>query len=101
MMGFYRRKLFEAASALVTEGDLNMRLTHAAGILLQIDDDDVPSGALEAFERIRDPLIAGPTITHGEMISRNLSDYEARAAALGVLDLRTCSEAPPPLALSR
>ncbi len=87
LMGYYRRKLFEAASALVGKGDLNLRLTQVAGFLLQIDDDDVPASALEAFERVRDPLIAKPMIAHGDMVPRDLGEQEAKAAALGVLDL--------------
>ena len=86
-MNKYRRKLLEAATALVAEGDLDMRLTHVAGCLLQIDDDDVPPAALQAFERVRDPLIANPMVLSGEMIARDIGQQEARAAALGVLDL--------------
>ncbi|MGI4764659.1 MAG: hypothetical protein ACRYGP_06300 [Janthinobacterium lividum] len=86
-MSHYRRKLIEAATALVVDGDLNMRLTHVAGCLLQIDDDDVPPSALQAFERVRDPLIAKPMVAHGEMVPRDLDQRDARAAALGVLDL--------------
>ncbi|MGI4763834.1 MAG: hypothetical protein ACRYGP_02010 [Janthinobacterium lividum] len=87
MMSHYRRKLIEAASALVTEGDLNMRLTHVAGYLLQIDDNDVPPSALQGFHRLRNPLIAKPLIAHGEMIPRDLANQDARAAALDMLDL--------------
>ena len=86
-MSHYRRKLIEAATALVVEGDLGMRLTHVAGCLLQIDDGDVPPAALQAFERVRDPLIAKPMVARGEMIARDIGQLEARAAALGVLDL--------------
>ena len=86
-MSFYRRKLVEAAHALVAEGELNMRLTLVAGSLLQLDDDDVPPGVLPAFDVVRDPLIARPLVVKGEMVPRNLGAAEARAAALGVLDL--------------
>ena len=86
-MSFYRRKLVEAAHALVAEGDLNMRLTLVAGSLLQLDDDDVPPAALGPFELVRDPLIAKPLVVRGQMVPRELGEAEARAAALGVLDL--------------
>ncbi len=49
MTNYYRQKLVEAVRALVDHGDLNTRLTYAAGCLLQIDDD-VPVGALKRFE---------------------------------------------------
>ncbi len=59
MTNYYRQKLVEAVRALVDHGDLNTRLTYAAGCLLQIDDDDVPVGALERFEFVRDPVSNG------------------------------------------
>lgn len=86
-MRFYRRTLIEAARALVVGGELDMRLTHVAGCLIQLDDDDVPPGALDAFERLRDPLIATPLVVRGAMVPRGLGAAEAGAAALGVLDL--------------
>ena len=86
-MSHYRRLLIEAASALVAEGDLEMRLTHVAGYLLQIDDEEIPPGALRSFERVRDPLIARPMVSPGEMIPRDISQRDAKTAALGVLNL--------------
>ena len=83
----YRRKVIEAASALVIEGDINMRLTHVAGYLLQIDDEDVPPSAMQAFHRVRDPLIARPMVVRGKMVPRELAEQDARSAAYGVLDL--------------
>ena len=56
-MTFYRKRLLDAVRGLVGDGDLNLRLTHAAVHLIQIDDDDVPADMLAAFERVRDPLI--------------------------------------------
>ena len=52
MMRYYRQKLFEAAYALVADGDLNMRLSHVASILVQIDDEDVPASVLETLARL-------------------------------------------------
>lgn len=86
-MSFYRDKLLDAVRALVGDGDLNLRLTHAAGHLIQIDDDDVPPGMLAAFERVRDPLIQTPMVSKGGMLSRDLGPSEAKAAAQGVADL--------------
>ncbi len=79
-MSHYQRKLIEAASALVTESDLNMRLTHIADSLLQIDGNDVPPGALQTFHRVRDPLIAKRMVARGEMVPRDLAEQDARAA---------------------
>ena len=86
-MTFYRQKLLDAVRELVGDGDINLRLTHAAGHLLQIDDDDVPADMLAAFERVRDPLIQTPMVSRGEMLPRGLEPSAARAAAQGVVDL--------------
>ncbi len=86
-MTFYRDKLLEAVRALVDDGALDMRLTYAAGCLLQIDDDDVPPGRLAEFERVRDPLIAKPMVARGEMLARGLDLAEARAAAQSIVGL--------------
>lgn len=86
-MTFYRDKLLEAVRALVDDRDLDMRLTYAAGCLLQIDDDDVPADRLAEFERIRDPLIAKPMVAGGEMLARGLDPAEARTAAQGIVNL--------------
>ena len=83
----YRQKLFEACYALVAEGDLNMRLSYVASILIQVDDDDVPPSSLETFEWVRDPLIAKPLIIKGRMVPRDLTDLDGRALAHAVLDL--------------
>lgn len=87
LMRYYRQKLFEAAYALVAAGDLNMRLSHVASILIQIDDEDVPATALATFEWVRDPLIAKPLVIKGEMLPRDLDPLEGRALAQAVLDL--------------
>ena len=87
MTTFYRQKLIDAVRALVDEGDLNLRLTHAAGHLIQIDDKDMPEDALAAFERVRDPLIQTPMVSKGEILPRDLEPGEAKAAAQGVVDL--------------
>jgi hypothetical protein len=83
----YRQKLFEACHALVAVGELNMRLSDVASVLIQVDDDDVPSGKLETFDWIRDPLIAKPLIIKGEMVPRDLDPQEGRAIAQAILDL--------------
>ena len=98
-MTFYRQKLLDAVRELVGDGDINLRLTHAAGHLLQIDDDDVPADMLAAFERVRDPLIQTPMVSRGEMLPRGLEPSAARAAAQGVVDLlaaETGGSRPPP-----
>ena len=86
-MTFYRQKLLDAVRGLVGDGDLNLRLTHAAGHLIQIDDDDVPADILGKFERVRDPLIQTPMVSRGEMLPRDLEPSAACAAAQGVVDL--------------
>ena len=87
MSQYYRRKLIEAAHLLVTDGDLDMRLTLVVGCLKQINDDDIPPTAREAFERVRDPLMAKPIVVDGKLVPRDLGKAESRAAALGILDL--------------
>lgn len=86
-MTFYRRKLLDAVRDLVGDGDLNLRLTHAAGHLIQIDDDDVPANMLAEFERVRDPLIETPMVSLGELLPRDLEPSAAQAVAQGVVDL--------------
>ena len=83
----YRQKMFEAAYALVADGNLNMRLSHVASILIQLDDNDVPARAFETFEWVRDPLIAKPLIIKGQMVPRDLDEIEGRALAHAVFDL--------------
>ena len=75
------------SSRLPRYSDLNLRLTHAAGHLIQIDDDDVPADILGKFERVRDPLIQTPMVSRGEMLPRDLEPSAACAAAQGVVDL--------------
>ncbi len=87
MTSYYRQKLVEAVQALVDHGDLNTRLTYAAGCLLQIDDDDVPVGALARFEYVRDPLIRKSMVTNGEMVPRDFGPPDAKAAAQAIVDL--------------
>lgn len=86
-MRFYRKKLLDAVRDLVGGGDINLRLTHAAGHLIQIDDEDVPADMLAEFERVRNPLIQTPTVSRGEMLSRDLEPSKAQAAAQSVVDL--------------
>lgn len=86
-MTFYRDKLLEAVRALVDDRALALRLTYAAGCLLQLDDDDVPAGGLAEFERVRDPLIGKPIVARGEMLPRALGAAEARAAAQAIVSL--------------
>ncbi len=86
-MTFYRQKLLDAVRDLVGDGDLNLRLTHAAGHLIQIDDDDVPVDMLAEFERVRDPLIQTQMVSKGEMLPRDLEPAVARAAAQAVVEL--------------
>ena len=64
-----------------------MRLTHAAGCLIQIDDRDVPVGAITEFDEVRDLLIAKPLVSKGEMVPRDLDEAEAKATAHGILKL--------------
>ncbi len=59
-MRSYRETLLDASRALEAEGDLNMRLSQVACLLMLLDDDDVPPHALGAFDRLREPLIAKP-----------------------------------------
>ncbi len=89
MTNYYRQKLVEAVRALVDHGDLNTRLTYAAGCLLQIDDDDVPARALERFEFVRDPLIRTSMVSNGEMLPRGFEPPDAKAAAQAIVDLLT------------
>ena len=94
-MTFYQRKLLDAMRDLVGDGNLNLRLTHAAGHLIQIDDDDVPADMLAASERVRDLLIKAPMVSRGEMLLRDLEPSAARAAAQGVVDLLAAETGDP------
>ena len=86
-MNRYRARLLDALRALADHGDLNTRLTYAAGGLLQIDDEDVPAGMLVEFERVRDPLIGKPMVAKGELLPRDFGPVEAKAAAQAIVDL--------------
>lgn len=72
----YRETLLEAARALMADGDLDMRLSQVACVLIQIDDDDVPPIALEAFERVRTPLIEKPLVVEGRLVPRDLDEMQ-------------------------
>ncbi|MGI3899782.1 MAG: hypothetical protein ACRYGP_17620 [Janthinobacterium lividum] len=86
-MRSYRETLLDASRALGVDGNLNMRLTRVACILILLDDDDVPPHALEALERVRDPLIGKPLFIKGEMVPRDLDAMKGRAVARGLNDL--------------
>ncbi len=86
-MTFYRQKLLDAVRGLIGDGDLNLRLTYAAGHLIQIDDDDVPTDMLAKFERVRDTLIQTPMVSRGELLPRDLEFSAAQAAARAIVDL--------------
>ena len=87
MMRSYRQTLLKASRALSADGDLNMRLTHVACILILLGNDDVPPHALEAFEQVRDPLIAKPLFIKGEMVPRDFDAMKGRVVARGLNDL--------------
>ena len=94
-MTFYRQRLLDAVRGLVGDGDLNLRLTHSAGYLIQIDDGDVPADMLAEFERVRDPLIQTPMVSRGEMLPRDLAPSKAQAAAQGIVDLLSAEMGSP------
>ena len=83
----YRETLLEASRVLGGDGDVNMRLTLVAAYLLVIDDDDVPPTALDAFNRVRDPLIAKPLFVKGKMVPRGFDELQARSVARAFNDL--------------
>ena len=87
MMRDYRETLLEAARALATDGDLNMRLSRVACFLIQIDDEDVPLRALEAFDAVRDPLIAKPLVADGRLLPRDMDELEGLLVARALTDL--------------
>ena len=72
MMRDYRETLLEAARALAADGDLDMRLSQVACLLIQLDDSDLPPRALADFEAVRDPLIAKPLVVGGRLAPRDL-----------------------------
>lgn len=83
----YRDTLLEAARVLCIDGDINMRLSLVACLLIQIDDSDVPPGALGAFDRVRAPLIASPLIVRGKMMPRDFDDAKALQLTRAFSDL--------------
>ncbi len=83
-MRSYRETLLDASRALEAEGDLNMRLSQVACLLMLLDDDDVPPHALGAFDRLREPLIAKPLFVKGEMVPRDLDKMSGRAVVRGL-----------------
>lgn len=86
-MRHYREILLEAARALAADGDLDMRLSQVACLLIQLDDSDVPPRALEAFERVRAPLIDKPLIVGGRLAPRDLGDVQGARVARAFDDL--------------
>jgi hypothetical protein len=87
MMRPYQETLLEASRALGADGDFNMRLTHVAALLILIDDDDVPPHALDAFNRVREPLISEPLFVKAKMVPRSLGEMQGRALARAFNDL--------------
>ena len=83
----FRQTLLEAARALVADGDLDMRLSQVACALIQLDDDDVPPRALEAFEAVRDPLIAKPLVVDGRLEPRDFDELQGARIAQAFNDL--------------
>ena len=87
MMRDYRETLLEAARAIVADGDLNVRLSQVACVLIQLDDSDVPPRALEAFESVRDPLIAKPLVVGGRLAPRDFDEVQGMRVAGAFNDL--------------
>lgn len=83
----YRQTLLEAARALVADGDLDMRLSKVACLLIQLDDDDVPPWALKTFEAVRGPLIAKPLVVDGRLAPRNFDELQRARIAQAFNDL--------------
>lgn len=83
----YRETLLEAARALAADGDLNVRLSRVACLLIQIDDSDVPPHALEAFESVRDPLIAKPLVVGRRLAPRDFDEVQGMRVAGAFNDL--------------
>ncbi|RYB02423.1 hypothetical protein D3272_21075 [Lichenibacterium ramalinae] len=86
-MRVYREVLLDAARALAADGDLNLRLSRVACCLIQLDDSDVPPRAMEAFERVRAPLIDKPLVVQGRLVPRDLDELKGRSVVRGLGDL--------------
>ena len=65
----------------MADGDLDMRLSEVACVLIQLDDDDVPPNALEAFERVRTPLIEKPLVVEGRLAPRGFDEMQGLRVA--------------------
>ena len=83
----YRETLLEAARALAADGDLDMRLSQVACVLIQLDDSDVPPPALAAFEAVRDPLIVKPLVVQGRLAPRDLDEIDGPRLARALNNL--------------
>jgi hypothetical protein len=49
MSGYFKQKLYEAVQALISEGEIDQRLTFAAAYLAHLQERDVPPKYLVAF----------------------------------------------------
>ena len=83
----YRETLLEAARALAADGDLGLRLSQVACVLIQLDDGDIPPRVFAAFERVRDPLIAMPLVVEGRLAPRDFDELQGARVAQAFNDL--------------
>jgi hypothetical protein len=58
MSTYFKQKLFDALHALVSDGELDERLTSAAAHLVQLNERDIPDDIQERFKALRSSLFS-------------------------------------------
>jgi hypothetical protein len=88
-MSYFKQKLYEALHDLVSDGDIDKRLTYAATYFVHLQERDVPQEYLERFRVLKEKLVQTPLSSERGYVPRQLSTEDANALAREILGLFT------------
>ena len=89
MSEYFKQKLFEALSALVCDGEIDKRLSHASNSLHHLQNKDVPSEYLEHVRILKAKLTKAPFSSEYGYLPQQLSTSEANNLGREILMLFT------------
>jgi len=86
---YLKQKLYEALHDLVSDGDLDKRLTFAGTYLAHLYGHDIPEKYQAELDAIRAIMFTTPLSSERAYVPRQISDEDARALARRILNLFT------------
>jgi hypothetical protein len=85
--GYAKKKLYDGVRALVGAGDLESRLTKAAGFLIHIEDGDIPDQHRPEFTILKSSLFEAPSLHQSPFELRQISHDASQMIAIRLLDI--------------